>query len=83
MPKIQPHPLKYSQLIKKLKKFGVTEEPRRAKGSERMLILTGKSNPYKGPQIPVKHHGQGTEISTAVINAVLRRFEIDPKKFWK
>jgi len=83
LPKIQPHPLKHRELIKKLKEFGVIEVTARGKGSERILILkSGIGNKYKGPQIPIKCHGEGTEHSVRVIDAVLRRFNIDPEKFW-
>lgn len=78
-----PSPLKHRELIKKLKSFGVVEVSSRGKGSERMLIRReGRGSKYKGPQIPIKCHGQSTEHSVRVINSVLRRFKIDPKDFW-
>lgn len=83
MPKIQPHPLKHRDLLKKLKKFGIIEIPSRGKGSERMLILeSGMGSKYQGPQIPIKCHGEGTEHSKRVIDSVLRRFNINPEDFW-
>ncbi|MGD0281460.1 MAG: type II toxin-antitoxin system HicA family toxin [Dissulfurispiraceae bacterium] len=84
MPKIRPHALKHRELISRLKDFGVIEVKNRGKGSERVLIfkagLTGSK--YKGPQIPIKCHGDSTEHSVRVIDAVLRRFSIDQNKFW-
>jgi hypothetical protein len=83
LPKIQPHSLKHRELLKKLRDFGVTEDTYRGKGSERMLILqSGSGSKYMGPQIPIKFHGEGTEHSIRVIDAVLRRFNINPDKFW-
>ncbi|RMG02212.1 MAG: type II toxin-antitoxin system HicA family toxin [Nitrospirae bacterium] len=85
MPKVRPRPLKHRELLKKLKKFGIVEVETRAKGSERMLVLKSgfQGDKYRGPQIPIKCHGQGTEHSVKVINAVLRRFDIPSEKFWE
>jgi hypothetical protein len=33
--------------------------------------------------IPVKHHGASTTIYIPVVDAILRRFEIDPEEFWE
>ncbi|MBI5212879.1 MAG: type II toxin-antitoxin system HicA family toxin [Nitrospirae bacterium] len=84
MPKIRPHALKHRELISKLKDFGVIEVKDRGKGSERVLILKSglTGGKYTGPQIPIKCHGESTEHSVRVIDAVLRRFAIDPVKFW-
>jgi hypothetical protein len=84
LPNIKPHPLKHRELLSKLKDFGVIEVKSRGKGSERILILKSglAGNRYKGPQIPIKCHGEGTEHSIRVIDAVLRRFNIAPDKFW-
>ncbi len=83
MPKIQPHPLKHRELLKKLKSFGVIEILTKGKGSERMLILqAGLGSKYQGPQIPIKYHGDGTEHSKRVIDSILRRFNINSEDFW-
>jgi len=37
----------------------------------------------KGAQYPIKNHGPGTVIGEGTISACLRRFEINPKDFWK
>lgn len=36
----------------------------------------------KGSQFTIKNHGMGIEITVPVINAALRRFDIDSKEFW-
>lgn len=84
MPKIRPHALKHRELISRLKDFGVIEVKNRGKGSERVFILKSglTDDKYTGPQIPIKCHGEGTEHSVRVIDAVLRRFAIDPVTFW-
>jgi hypothetical protein len=88
LPKIQPRPLKYKELIEKLSYFGVIEHPNtnRGKGSERILILASNYNPitkkYHGPQYPIKCHGDGTEIYKPVISKLLSRFGIDSIAFW-
>ncbi len=84
MPKLQPHPLKHRELLKRLRDFGVTEVMVRGKGSERMFVLkSGLSSNYKGPQIPIKFHGDSTEHSVRVIDSILRRFNIAAGEFWK
>jgi hypothetical protein len=86
LPKIQPHPLKHRELLKNLKNFGVIEVIPKGKGSERMLVLEAlkakHGSKYKGPQMPIKCHGEGTEHSKKVIATILRRFDIDPEQFW-
>lgn len=83
MPKSKPHSLKHRDFIKKLKSFNVIEDTLKGKGSERMLIQKFRlASKYKGPQIPIKCHGDGTEHSVRVIDTVLRRFNIDPDQFW-
>ncbi len=83
MPKIRPHALKHRELLSKLRNFGVIEIKDMGKGSERILILkVGLSGGrYTGPQIPIKCHGEGTEHSVRVIDAVLRRFFHRPQRF--
>lgn len=80
MPKTSP--LKYRELIARLKSFGVVVAEKRGKGSEVILIQPLAPGGKQGPQIPIKHHGDNTEISKGVISAVLRRFNIDPGEFW-
>jgi hypothetical protein len=79
MPK---RPLKLRELLKKLKKYGVIPLEDRGKGSEIILLKPLTPGSYQGPQFPIKNHGMGTEIYIPVINALLRRFEIDPEEFW-
>jgi hypothetical protein len=74
--------LKLSDLLKRLKKYGVVPLVSRGKGSEIILLKPSAPGSKRGPQYPIKNHGKGTEISIPVITAVLRRFEIDPQDFW-
>jgi len=76
--------LKLRELLKKLKSYGIaTLSRKRGKGSEIILIRPNAPGSKQGPQFPVKDHGPGTEISIPVITAILRRFSIDDKEFWK
>jgi hypothetical protein len=72
--------LKYYELIRRLKPYGIVELKNRGKGSERILLLPAAPGSRKGLQYPIKCHGKNTEISIPVINAVLRRFNITD--FW-
>jgi len=79
MPK---RPLKLRELLAQLKPYGVTSLTKRGKGSERILLRETAPGSKKGSQYPVKDHGLGTEIYIPIINAILRRFEINEDEFW-
>jgi hypothetical protein len=73
-------PLKYRELIKRLKLYGIKVLTKRGKGSERILLLPDSPGSKQGLQYPIKHHGDNTEITLPVIIAILRRFKITD--FW-
>jgi hypothetical protein len=73
-------PQKLKELLRRLAKYGVIVMSKRGKGSEIVLLLPDAKNSTKGPQYPIKNHGTGTEIPIPVINAILRRFNIND--FW-
>ena len=79
MPK---HPFKLKELLAELKSYGVLSLTKRGKGSERILLKPKEPGSKKGPQYPIKDHGQGTEISIPTVNAALRRFGISETEFW-
>jgi hypothetical protein len=74
--------LKARELIKRLKPYGVDVMAKRGKGSELILLKANEPGSKKGPQYPIEYHGSQTEISLPVINAILRRFNIDDD-FWE
>jgi hypothetical protein len=75
-------PLKRDQFFKKLSSYGIQVLRKRGKGSEVILQQPDPSDPRKGPVFSIKDHGKQTEYAVPVINAVLRRFQIDPDEFW-
>lgn len=76
--------LTYRQLLKRLRRYGVIAmDEKRGRGSERILVLPDSPGSDKGPQYPIKYHGEGTPLGKGTIRAVLRRFGIDPKGFWQ
>lgn len=80
-------PLKLRVFIRALKEFGVVccqskGKSNRGKGSEIILVKSVSEGSCKGPQYPIKNHGEGTEISIPVIRAALRQFGINEKDFW-
>lgn len=76
-------PMRVRELLAALKPYGVHALANsRGKGSEIVLIRPVGDDPTKGPQIPIKNHGDGTELSIPVIKSVLRRFDIPEKEFW-
>jgi hypothetical protein len=80
MPK---RPLTVRELLKRLKPYGIEVLKRkRGKGSELILLKPDSPGSKKGPQIPIKHHRDSTEIYIPVLLSILRRFNIDPNNFW-
>jgi hypothetical protein len=75
-------PLKLRELTKKLKDYGIIALAKRGKGSEIILHKPIEAGSNKGPQYPIKDHGDSTEISIPVILAILRRFGINNDEFW-
>jgi hypothetical protein len=75
--------LSLSDLLKRLRPFGIVTLKRRGKGSERVLLLPNKEGSIKGKRHTIKDHGKDTEIYGPVIQSILKRFSIDPNKFWK
>jgi hypothetical protein len=66
-------PLKYRDLRKILKSFGISEDKFRGKGSERMFVgvVNGQVVHY-----PTKCHHEGDEKPIPVINAIRRAFHL-------
>jgi hypothetical protein len=66
-------PLTYGDLRKRLRQFGILEEKKRGKGSERMFVgvVEGRVVRY-----PTKCHHEGQEKPVPVIEAIRRRFQL-------
>ncbi|MBI3836656.1 MAG: hypothetical protein HY288_01810 [Planctomycetia bacterium] len=66
-------PLKFRDLRRILKSFGIEEDKSRGKGSERMFvgIVNGRLVHY-----PTKCHSDGDEKPIPVINAIRRAFRL-------
>jgi hypothetical protein len=64
-------PLKYRDLRRRLKRYGIQENKVRGKGSERMFVgyVHGRLVTY-----PTKCHHEGDEKPTPVIEAIRRHF---------
>lgn len=68
-------PVKYRDLRKKLKKYGIVEIKSRGKGSERLFLQESTGEFY-----PMKCHGEGMDIPDGTFRACLRRFGLDSKQ---
>jgi hypothetical protein len=66
-------PLKYRDLRRRLKAYGIQENKVRGKGSERMFVgyVEGRLVTY-----PTKCHNEGDEKPTPVIEAIRRAFHL-------
>ncbi|MBU4272193.1 MAG: hypothetical protein KKE86_00850 [Planctomycetes bacterium] len=64
-------PLKYRELRRRLKRYGIEESKVRGKGSERMFVgfVGGRRITY-----PTKCHNEGDKKPTPVIEAIRRAF---------
>jgi hypothetical protein len=74
--------VKYRDVVARLKAFGVREYRARGKGSERLLVREVEPGSGKGPQYTLKCHGEGKEVATGTLRALLR-LDIDPKDFFE
>lgn len=73
----------YRAALARAQRFGVVEDPRRGKGSERLWIRETVPGARKGPRYSMKCHSEGMEIPTGTLRAALRRLGIDPKDFFE
>jgi len=66
-------PLRYRDLRAILKRFGISEDKSRGKGSERMFVgvVAGRTVRY-----PTKCHNEGDVKPVPVINAIRRHFHL-------
>lgn len=69
-------PLKYRELRKRLKRYGVGEDSRRGKGSERMLrgLVDGRLVSFT-----TRCHNEGNEKDVRVIEVIRRMFHLTPE----
>ena len=82
MPRRKATPLRYRDLVRRLREFGVVEDVRRGKGSEALLIKPVAPGSKNGPRTTVRHHSEHDTIPVGTISAALRRLELDPDDFW-
>ncbi len=74
-------PLRYRELLRKLRVFGVDEKDSPSGGSKRMLYkenVEGRKRSY-----PIDTHSEHHEFGLPIINPILRHFKIHPDEFWK
>ena len=65
--------LKYRELLRRLKRFGVVEVKRHGKGSERLLIRVVEGRKYS---TATKCHSDNDQKPVAVIQAIRRRLKL-------
>jgi len=70
-------PTKYRELLSLAGKYGVYEDAKRAKGSERLWIRELPDGTKRS--IPVTCHGSGYVIGVGLIRAIRRRFWLTAK----
>jgi hypothetical protein len=75
--------LKLGDLLDRLEEYGVISLVKRGKGSEMILLKPTTLGSMRGATYPIRNHGLGKDVPVPVINAALRRFEIDKKEFWQ
>ena len=67
-------PIKYRDLLRLVRKFGVYEDKQRAKGSERLWVRVNPDGTRVS--IPVTCHGANYEIGVGLVRAIRRRFQL-------
>jgi hypothetical protein len=67
------YPLKYRQLFRILKRYGVWEDRRRGRGSERMLCREVGGRVERSP---IRCHNEGEDKPKGVVASVRRRLKL-------
>jgi hypothetical protein len=70
-------PTRYRTLLRMVNKYGVYEDLRRGKGSERLWIRELPDGSKKS--IPVTCHGPGYVVGVGLVKAIRRRLLLTPK----
>ena len=70
-------PVKYRDLLALVGKYGVYEDPKRAKGSERLWVRELGDGTKRS--IPVTCHGPGYVIGVGLVKAIRRRLLLTPQ----
>lgn len=70
-------PLKYRRLLNILRRYGITEDKKRGKGSHRMLVGVVGGTFVRHP---IKCHNEGEEKPRAVVASVRRTFGLTPER---
>jgi hypothetical protein len=76
------HSLKFRELRKRLRGYGIFPLKKRGKGSEVVFLKPIEPGSKQGPIFTVKHHSDDDDISATVIKAILRRFDLDESEFF-
>lgn len=70
-------PIRYRELLRLVRKYGIYEDKRRAKGSERLWVKEYPDGSKKS--VPVTCHSENYVIGTGLIKAIRRRFSLTEK----
>jgi hypothetical protein len=70
-------PTKYRELLRLVRGYGIYEDKRRAKGSERLWVKEYPDGTKRS--IPVTCHSENYVISVGLIKAIRRRFSLTEK----
>lgn len=67
-------PIKYRELLRIVSRYGIFEDKKRAKGSERLWIKEYPDGTKRS--IPVTCHGENYVIGVGLVKAIRRRFAL-------
>jgi hypothetical protein len=67
-------PTRYRDLLKFITKYGVYEDAKRGKGSERLWIRKMPDGSTRS--MPVTCHGSGYVVGVGLVRAIRRRFQL-------
>lgn len=72
--------MKYRELVRRLRKYGVYVDAKRGKGSHRMLCKDHDDGRLS--HTPITCHKESQEYPPSVILAILYTFSIPVEEFW-
>jgi hypothetical protein len=70
--------LKRRDLVRKVRRFGGTEESRRGKGSHRLLRRPDPERRGRTLTACLPYHGDNVDVPTSHVNAIRRKLKMTP-----
>ena len=72
-------PLKRRDLVRKIRTFGGTEDRKRGKGGDRLLMRPDPEKPTRTLRSTLGYHGSNKDIVDSVVSSIRRKLKMTPE----